>query len=350
LLKLRNFILFFWFYNLIVIVWGAWVRISKSGDGCGESWPLCKGEVIPTSRELATWVEFSHRLSTGLYLLIVTLIVILVFRFAKRSAFGESKKQNNDSASKKITEKSKVDFDDRSFDKANAKSFKTTDRPSDGNQAKYSLAKKMALAVLGFTIAEALIGAGLVVFGLVAENATVARAYAMAFHQVTSLLLTAAIVLLFEGLKGNVVFQFPKKAGIFALGFFLLIAVTGAVAALSGTLFPSESLLDGFIKDFSSDSHILVRLRVAHPIVASLAGAGIFLWMGYRLVAGRLSGSQVKRTREFLGVLGVAIIFGFSTLFMLSPDWMKMVHLALAHILFSAFVRSFTVIDGEKID
>ena len=35
--------------NLLVIVWGAYVRASFSGDGCGDHWPLCNGQVIPAT-------------------------------------------------------------------------------------------------------------------------------------------------------------------------------------------------------------------------------------------------------------------------------------------------------------
>ena len=36
-------------YNLLVIVWGAYVRASGSGAGCGNHWPLCNGVVVPNA-------------------------------------------------------------------------------------------------------------------------------------------------------------------------------------------------------------------------------------------------------------------------------------------------------------
>ena len=34
-------------YNLAVIVWGAFVRATGSGAGCGDHWPMCNGEALP---------------------------------------------------------------------------------------------------------------------------------------------------------------------------------------------------------------------------------------------------------------------------------------------------------------
>jgi len=45
-------------YSILVILWGAYVRISFSGDGCGDHWPLCHGEVIPTAPSVKTLIEF----------------------------------------------------------------------------------------------------------------------------------------------------------------------------------------------------------------------------------------------------------------------------------------------------
>ncbi|HEX9001707.1 MAG TPA: COX15/CtaA family protein, partial [Blastocatellia bacterium] len=87
-MKFTRFAKFAWLvvaYNLMVIVWGAYVRASKSGDGCGSHWPLCNGEVIPLAPTVKTLVEFSHRLSSGLALLLTVVLVVWAFRaFARR--------------------------------------------------------------------------------------------------------------------------------------------------------------------------------------------------------------------------------------------------------------------------
>ena len=59
---------------LIVVLQGALVTKTDSGEGCGATWPLCFGEVIPTSPALETIIEYSHRIVSGL---VGALIVIL---------------------------------------------------------------------------------------------------------------------------------------------------------------------------------------------------------------------------------------------------------------------------------
>jgi cytochrome c oxidase assembly protein subunit 15 len=49
----------------LLIILGAVVRITGSGLGCGEHWPLCNGRLLPPL-DLPTWIEWSHRLVAGL--------------------------------------------------------------------------------------------------------------------------------------------------------------------------------------------------------------------------------------------------------------------------------------------
>src|SRR5665213_3823423 len=58
---LARFAWFAVFYNVAVILWGALVRATGSGAGCGNHWPLCNGQVIPVSPGLHTVIEFTHR-------------------------------------------------------------------------------------------------------------------------------------------------------------------------------------------------------------------------------------------------------------------------------------------------
>src|SRR5260370_39658662 len=55
---------FAWFvvaYNVAVIVWGAYVRATGSGLGCGSHWRRCNGEFLPTTPQLRTVSDFTHR-------------------------------------------------------------------------------------------------------------------------------------------------------------------------------------------------------------------------------------------------------------------------------------------------
>ena len=52
-------------YNVLVILWGALVRATGAGAGCGSHWPLCNGVVLPRSPTAATLIELTHRLTSG---------------------------------------------------------------------------------------------------------------------------------------------------------------------------------------------------------------------------------------------------------------------------------------------
>src|SRR5665213_3603956 len=87
-LLLARFAWFAVFYNVLVILWGALVRATGSGAGCGNHWPLCNGQVIPVSPGFHTVIEFTHRMMTGAGDSIVV-FVLLVWTFratAKGSA------------------------------------------------------------------------------------------------------------------------------------------------------------------------------------------------------------------------------------------------------------------------
>lgn len=271
-------------YTLLVILWGAWVRISHSGDGCGESWPLCHGQVIPEKLDLPTWTEFGHRLSSGLYGFAVIFLVVLAFR---------------------------------QFPKGHP-------------------ARKVSLTTLFFTVSEALLGAGLVLKGLVGGNESVERAYVMALHMFNSLLLTgslAAVYALSLPWRPLPFRDIRKKwVGGFLLLGFIVISSTGAIAALAGTLFPAQTLLHGLLQDLSHDPHFLVRLRVWHPVAATVIGAAILFFSISIYYGGYPDFLRDKAKRLLIAVL-IGIAFGYMTLFALSPTWMKLAHLLLAHLI-----------------
>src|SRR5580765_3471896 len=73
-------------YNLGVIAWGAYVRASGSGAGCGAHWPLCDGRVAPRPRSIEMAVEFSHRVSSGIALLLVIALVVAAYRSYPRGS------------------------------------------------------------------------------------------------------------------------------------------------------------------------------------------------------------------------------------------------------------------------
>jgi heme a synthase len=68
-------------YNVAVILWGALVRATGSGAGCGGHWPLCNGEVVPNVSQIATVIELTHRAMSGIALL----LVVTMFIWARRA-------------------------------------------------------------------------------------------------------------------------------------------------------------------------------------------------------------------------------------------------------------------------
>ena len=68
----------------LLIVFGAIVRITGSGMGCGDDWPLCNGHLLPPFDDLATVIEWGHRQ-------IAVVVSVLVFGLAGYSAWGRGK-------------------------------------------------------------------------------------------------------------------------------------------------------------------------------------------------------------------------------------------------------------------
>lgn len=304
-------------YTILVIVWGAWVRISHSGDGCGSHWPLCDGALIPTENDQKTWVEYTHRLTSGLYGIFVSALYILSFRVFPKNSFG----------------------------------------------------RKVAFSTFLLMVIEALLGAALVLKGLVGENATLFRLVVMTLHQINSLLLVGSTVVLSfvsskseeptpqrngEGELKLAMSDTPStahalKAIVFtanwrnlfqsapSLLLFIMIPATGAWAALANTLFPSSSLQAGILQDLAGAAPWILRLRVVHPILA--LGLGLYLVFFFFQKSEKTSGDRSKASLQLAAVLAVALLFGILTLLFLSPVWMKLVHLILAQITWVFLVR-----------
>ena len=281
------------FYTLLVIVWGAWVRISHSGDGCGASWPFCHGVVIPTGHGQKTWIEFTHRLMSGAYGILILGLTIQMLRQATQAP-------------------------------AKAKFW-------------------MKLTLL-FTITEALLGAKLVLFGLVGSNDTPYRAFIMSLHFLNSLFLTGSLTLtaLYFQNKELLPRDLKKIKGIsqrllkrippLSMGLFLLIGMTGTIAALSNTLYPADSLISGLMQDLDSSSHYLVRLRGLHPTLGLLIGIGMTIF--FYLISEYLEeGEALLKKRSFALSLAFALVVILGTLNILMGAYvaLKLFHLLAAH-------------------
>jgi heme a synthase len=276
-------------YNVAVIAWGAYVRATGSGAGCGEHWPLCNGEILPRSPGVATLIEFSHRVTSGLALLGVLALLIWTFRRCRR-----------------------------------------------GDHARLWAGLSML-----FILTEAAVGAGLVLFQLVADNASAARGMFMAVHLLNTFLLLGALTLtawLLSRPTRLIVRDRvgPLTAAVAGAAALLLAGASGAVAALGDTLFPSATLGEALQADLSVSSHLLIRLRILHPVIA--VGAGFAVVALARSLAKR-AGQVGSRLARALTIL-VAAQFGLGlvNVVLLAPVWLQLVHLLMADAIWVAFV------------
>ncbi len=280
-------------WNLVVIGWGAYVRATGSGAGCGQHWPLCNGEIVPRAPAVATIIELTHRLTSGLALLALLALVVAVWRA----------------------------------------------RPP-GHPARRAAGWSMV-----FMLIEAGVGAGLVLFQLVADNPSMARALAMAVHLANTFLLLGAMTLTARWLQdGPVGVSIAGRGargvviGVLALGV-LVVGVSGAVAALGDTLFPATSLAHALEQDLSPASHVLLRLRMLHPSLAAIVALALMVVAprlpvdaGAIRIAGLAPGTLVALLAAFQVAVGAVNVL------LLAPVWLQLVHLLVADLLWIAVV------------
>ena len=277
-------------YNLLVILWGAYVRATGSGAGCGAHWPLCQGEVIPRSAQVGTLIEFTHRLMSGLVLVLAVIMVIWAL----------------------------------------------------GTYSKGSLIRRAVIFVGVFTLTEALLGAGLVLFELTAENDSVFRAVAIMLHLVNTFLLLAANGLTAWWASNGAPERLSlrgRKAGFLFIGLIglLVTGATGAVTALGDTLFPATSFAEGFARDFSSTEHFLIRLRVIHPIAAVVV-AGLLLSIAGWVRSWTIDEKTRRVSWGLTGIVLLQIALGALNVLLAAPVWMQLVHLLVADLTWIAMI------------
>ncbi|HMD71295.1 MAG TPA: COX15/CtaA family protein [Bryobacteraceae bacterium] len=273
-------------YNLAVVLWGAYVRATGSGAGCGNHWPLCNGGMTPHSPSLQTVIEFTHRASSGLDLLLVGVLVYWAFRAFPR---------------------------------------------------RHPVRRGAVLSAV-FLLTEALLGASLVLLHHVANNASVSRVYSLSLHLTNTLTLLACLTLTAWWAGGHPPVRLRGRALATSAATLLTVVavgITGVIAALGDTLFPAPSLAAGLARDFDPASNAILRLRGLHPALAALAGACVAMYA----VARAVGNPRVKKLGYGV-VLAVAAQFGAGVLnlALLAPVWMQMIHLLLADLLWIALV------------
>ena len=276
--------------NLAVILLGAYVRATGSGAGCGAHWPLCNGEVLPREPALQTLIEFSHRLSSGLALLLVAGLVVGAWRAYPRG----------------------------------------------------HLVRRGAAFTAAFMISEAAIGAGLVLLRYVADDTRVARGYWVAGHLINTFLLVAALALTAWWASGAPGPRWRDRRGLAAalLGAaagVLLLGVSGAVTALGDTLFPVATLAEGKALTFSESAHLFVRLRVYHPLLALAVGTGVTLAAAFAVRSRPLP--VVRRLAVAVVALWIGqLLLGAGNVYLLAPVSIQLLHLLVSDLIWIALV------------
>lgn len=261
-------------FVLGVIVWGAYVRASGAGAGCGAHWPVCNGSVVPRDPSMKTLIEYTHRVSSGLALLLVAALFALAVRA----------------------------------------------------HPKGHTVRRAAGASLILMLGEAGLGAGLVLLELVALDASVRRAVAMSLHLTNTFFLLAAL-----GTCAWHAWTGPGRARlrggamvIAALAGFVIVGISGAVAALGDTL-SQLGVHNAFVE-------VLIGLRVSHPVLAG--GEGLLL------AAVALTWWQRARGPALwlLALFGLQLGVGALNVVLLAPVWLQLLHLLVADGVWLALV------------
>ena len=266
-------------YLIVVILFGAWVRITHSGAGCGAHWPTCQGEIVPVAPSIKTLIEYTHRLTSGLCGLFGIVLIGWSWKI-----FGRGR----------VT--------------------------------------AAAAFTLLFILVEGAVGAGLVLGGLVEDDDSVARAVIIALHLANTLLLVAASTLTARwsqlDIDDRVIFSGRKVAYAIAMLLIGLTAASGAVTALGDTLFEFGARASSAVID---SDHFLVRLRLIHPAVA-VSSAAYLLWLFTPQAAFN------RWAKSAMHTVGLQVMLGFLNIALSAPGWLQIAHLLVANILWIAVI------------
>jgi len=277
-------------FFILVVLWGAVVRASGSGGGCGTNWPLCNGDFVPHHPRLATIIEFTHRSTSGICTVLLAALAFWTFAITPRR----------------------------------------------------HRARRAVLWSVALLIVEAFLGAVLVLRGYVENNISTGRVVAQSIHFTNTMLLMAALALTAWFLRrpaSPAAPRFPAPSGtrgiaIVAILATILVGATGSLAALADTLFPSTSVLAGLASDFAAGSPLLVRMRWFHPAATILGCVCVLLLI-----------RAEKPRHPFRGLSGLVLasmalqfLLGAADVLLLAPTWMQVLHLLGADVYWIALV------------
>lgn len=277
-------------YMLLVILWGAFVRATGAGAGCGSHWPLCNGEVVPQSPAVETLVELSHRLTSALAGLLVIGLLVWAYRLFPR-----------------------------------------------GHRV-----RKAALGSFVFILTEGAVGAALVLFEWVATDASLGRTLSIALHLNNTFILVAFLTLTAWWAGGGPPMRWRGQGAVaWLLGslvfLVMLVSTFGALTALGDTLFRVAGSAEALSRTADATAHHLERLRLLHPVLALLAGA--FLFISIEWLLARRPGADVRRWGRGVQLCYISQIFlGLLNIWLKAPVWMQLVHLLVADFIWIALI------------
>lgn len=294
LMSNRRFTFYAWgvvIFTLVVVLWGDVVQATGSGDGCGAHWPTCNGEVLPMFRGLETFIEFLHRITSGLSLLLTVGLLA---------------------------------WSHRAFPKGH-------------------LARLGAGLSMFFMITESLVGAGLVLFRLVGEDASVARALVAPLHLLNTLFLVGSLTLTAWWSSHPEHRPVWKGQGLvgwalgLSLGGILLVAAAGALTSLGDALFPVRNTAEAVGRALTPGEHFLVQLRIYHPLIAVLVSVYVVLVAN---LIGLLRPSRY--TKLFARLVGILLILqlgmGYLNVLQAAPLYTQLPHLLLSDLAWMAWL------------
>lgn len=279
---LKGYAAFVVAFMVLVIVEGAVVRATGSGNGCGNHWPLCNGEIIPHHPRIATVIEYVHRSLTGVCTWFVVALIAWVFLV----------------------------------------------------RGKGDIARQAVVWTGVLLLTEGALGAVLVKGGYVERNASAMRVVVQCIHFSNTMALLAAMTLTWWWLgerEPTVLDARSRMVVWIALTGTMVVGATGSVAALADTLFPATDLKLALTQDYAMGAPLLVRMRWLHP-AASVIALACAVWIGYTL--------RARIARWVLGLILLQIVLGLADVLLLAPTWMQALHLAGADAYWIALVAA----------
>jgi heme A synthase len=297
--------------TVLVVLFGAVVRITGSGAGCGQHWPTCHGEVAHLPKSVETWIELTHRTTSGLDFLAVVALVVVGWR----SLPGRHP------------------------------------------------ARIAAVTALGLMLVEVLIGARLVLLNLVGSNMSFDRVVVMPAHLVTTSLLIGSLAAASYFSSSARITPDPESSEreraalrrafwwvVAATGLLLIVSMTGAVTALGDTVYPvrGDSTFEHVMNDQAEGAHFLGKVRVVHPLLALLGVAGLWVAGSRAREAGRALLIRRLGAGLYAGG-GLALAVGVLNIMLGAPGYLQVVHLAMACLLWlGAVVLASALWDAQR--